>query len=286
MFSLLMAHETLDIEQVLIQVYFFFKYSSARREVCKEMKNLTDVTAEYLLKYCSIRWLYIGKAVVRMMEYFLTFLPAQNTERYQRIKKRLNNDLWLARVSFIVYTNNIFKPFMLLFQSKQSLIHILHIRLKKLVGDLLSKFYSIKFLSNIVGSDRLLKTSELIKFNVYAKKKYNAQREVGSQKKQLVASIDSLEKKKYDEGPVTSFYAGCIKYLLANLRLENQVLIDVKYLHPNLKSKIVASNGLVRLTETVWKCLGISAQEFFEVKLNSSVSELKDQVKLELTAFQ
>ena len=175
---------------------------------------------------------------------------------------------------------------MLLFQSKQSLIHILHIRLKKLVGDLLSKFYSIKFLSNIVGSDRLLKTSELIKFNVYAKKKYNAQREVGSQKKQLVASIDSLEKKKYDEGPVTSFYAGCIKYLLANLRLENQVLIDVKYLHPNLKSKIVASNGLVRLTETVWKCLGISAQEFFEVKLNSSVSELKDQVKLELTAFQ
>ena len=76
MFSLLIAHETLDIEQVLIQVYFFFKYS-ARREDCKEMKNLTDVTAEYLLNYCSIRCLYIGKVVVRMMEYFLTFLPAQ-----------------------------------------------------------------------------------------------------------------------------------------------------------------------------------------------------------------
>ena len=217
-----------------------------------------------------------------MMEYFLTFLPAQkgfmnkngvgNTERYHRIKKALNNDLWLARVSFIVYTNNIFKPFMLSFQSKQPLIHILHIRMKKLVGDLLSKFYSIKFLPNIVGPDRLLKTSELIKFDVYAKKTYNAQREVGSQTKQIVASIDSLEKKKYDEGPVTSFYAGGVKYLLANLPLDNQVLIDVKYLHPNLKSKIVASNGLVRLTETVWKCLGTSAQEFFEVKLNSSVS--------------
>ena len=77
MFSLLIAHETLDIEQVLIQVYFFFKYSSARREDYKEMKNLTDITAEYLLKYCSIRQLYIGKVVVQMMEYFLTFLPAQ-----------------------------------------------------------------------------------------------------------------------------------------------------------------------------------------------------------------
>ena len=78
----------------------------------------------------------------------------------------------------------------------------------------------------------------------------------------------------------------CVKYLLTNLPLDNQVLIDVKYLHPNMKSKIGASNSLARLTETVWKCLGTSAQEFFEMKPNSNVSELKDQVKLELTAFQ
>ena len=32
------------------------------------MENLTDVTAEYLLKFCSTRWLYIGKVFVRMME--------------------------------------------------------------------------------------------------------------------------------------------------------------------------------------------------------------------------
>ena len=154
---------------------FFFKYSSARREDCKEMENLTDVTAEYLLKYCSTRWLCIGKVVVRMMEpmenikeYFFTFLPALKefmnkngvgcTERYQRIKKALNNDLLFPTLSFIVYTSNIFKP--LLSQSKQPLIYTLHIWMKKLVGDLLFKFYSIKFLSNIGGSDRLLKISE------------------------------------------------------------------------------------------------------------------------------
>ena len=104
--------ETLDVEQLLIDVYFFFKYSSTRREDYKEMENLTNVTAEYLLKYCSTRWLYIGKVVVRMMEqmenikeHFLTFVPAQkgfmnkngvcNTERYQQIKKVLNNELLL-----------------------------------------------------------------------------------------------------------------------------------------------------------------------------------------------
>ena len=67
--------------------------------------------------------------------------------------------------------------------------------MKKLVGELLSKFYSIKFLSNIVDSDGLLKISKLIKFDVYAKKKYNPQREVGSKTKELLTSIDSLEKK-------------------------------------------------------------------------------------------
>ena len=125
----------------------------------------------------------------------------------KRIKKALNNDLLLPTLSFIVYTNSILKPFMLLFQNKQPLIHISHIWMKKLVGDLLSKLYSIKFLSNTVGSDGLLKISELIKFDVYTKKKYDAQREVGSKTKELLASIDSLEKKKFEEGPVTSFYA-------------------------------------------------------------------------------
>ena len=76
--------EFLDIEQFLSDLFFFFKYSSARREDYRAMEELTNVTGEYLLNYCSIRWLYIGKVVVRLLEqidnvrqYFLTFLPQQ-----------------------------------------------------------------------------------------------------------------------------------------------------------------------------------------------------------------
>lgn len=123
--------------------------------------------------------------IENIKQYFLTFLTAQkgflykhgvgNTERYQRIKKALQNELLLPTLSFIVYTSNIFKPLMLLFYSKQPLIHILHTQMKRIVGDLLSKFFSIKFLSNIVGSDGLLKIADLIKFDVYTKETYNAQ---------------------------------------------------------------------------------------------------------------
>ena len=58
--------ETLNIKQLLIYVYFFFKYSSARREDYKEMGNLTDVTAEYLLKYCLTRCCTLAKLLCEL----------------------------------------------------------------------------------------------------------------------------------------------------------------------------------------------------------------------------
>ena len=96
------------------------------------------------------------------------------------------------------------------------------------LGDLLSKFFSIKFLSNIVCSDGQLKIADLIKFDVYVKKSCNAQREVGSKTKELLTSIYSLENKKFEEGPTTSIYAECVKHLLANLPLNNQALIELR----------------------------------------------------------
>lgn len=120
----------------------------------------------------------------------------------------------------------------------------------------------------------------MIKFDVYVKKTDNTQKEVNSKSKELLAVTDSLEKKKSEEKSITSFYEGCVKYLLTNLPLVNQFLIDVKYLHPNTKSKIAVFNSLARVTEIVWQCLGTSAQNFIEVKPNSNVSELKYKVKL------
>ena len=58
--------ETLNIKQLLIYVYFFFKYSSARREDYKEMGNLTDVTAEYLLKYCLTHCCTLAKLLCEL----------------------------------------------------------------------------------------------------------------------------------------------------------------------------------------------------------------------------
>ena len=295
--------EYMDIEQFLFDVFFFFKYSAARREDYKGMESLTDVTAEYLLKYCSTRWLYIGKVIVRLLEqienlkqYFLTFLPGQtnfkgkkgvdSTERYQRIKV-LNNKMLLPTLSFIVYGTQIFKSFIMLFQSDQPLIHFLHERMKKLVAELLVKFYDKSIISGMCASDGSSKLTDLNELDVHSKHKHNSVREVGSKTRELLKNVDVLEKKRFEEGPVTSFYLTCVEYLLKNLPLNNQVLIDVKYLHPNMRLRNGLANGISRLTANVWKCLGESAHDIFGVKKSTTtVDELTDIIKLELSTFQ
>ena len=82
--------ETADVEQLLIDLYFFFKHSAKPREEYKGMEEFIEVTAEYLLKYSSTRWLYIGKVCVRLIEqfknvdeYFLNHLPQQKGFNYK-----------------------------------------------------------------------------------------------------------------------------------------------------------------------------------------------------------
>ena len=77
---------------------------------------------------------------------------------------------------------------------------------------------------------------------------------------------------------MTKVYVATAKYLIANLPLTNQILIDVKYLHPNMIGKSGASNSIQRLAECIWKCLGPSAKDFFECKDN--LSDFKDQIRL------
>ena len=90
------------------------------------MGHFKDVDLfDHFIKFMENFSVQMMEQMENIKEYFLTFLPAQkgfmnkngvgNTVHYQRIKKALNNDLLLPTLSFLVYTSNIFKPFMLSF---------------------------------------------------------------------------------------------------------------------------------------------------------------------------
>ena len=288
--------EVMDIEQFLIDVHFFFKLSAARREDYKEVQELTDVTAEFLLKYCSTRWLHIGHVVVRMMEqiknvkyYFLTKLPilpgfkgkkgVANTQRYQRITKMLKNELLLPCMSFIAYASQIFKPFVLLFQNEEPLVHMLYPQMKKLVQDLLHKFVDKKVLKELESMNAILN------YDVNAEVNFNVQREMGTKTNSLLTDLDNLVKKKFVDEIVTNFYTASTEYLIGNFPLEKQVIIDAQYLHPNKRQKKIVK-PLLRLVSKVTKCLGDKFHDVFGVKKSCTVQDLQDIIKTEISSYQ
>ena len=74
--------------------------------------------------------------------------------------------------------------------------------------------------------------------------------------------------------------------MMTSLPLYCQLLIDVKYLGPNLRSHSGSINAIPRLVEKIWKCLGDSAHQVFGVNKGCQVDEVKDLIKLEWSMFQ
>ena len=60
----------IDLDQIAIDLLFFFKYSAERREDYTNVAEVTGITAVYMLKHCTSRWLSIDKVLVRIIKQF------------------------------------------------------------------------------------------------------------------------------------------------------------------------------------------------------------------------
>ena len=168
----------INLDQFAIDLHFFFKYSAARREDFLQIRDITDVTVQYVLRHCQTRWLSIERVLVRIIEqyenlctYFLTELPKQlcfkgkngvgNTDRYKRISSNLNNKALLPYMAFIVYIAQDFRQFLLPLQTSAPMIHLLYSMERKLIQNLLSKFiqpdhFMRKEKSQLVSNKKIL----------------------------------------------------------------------------------------------------------------------------------
>jgi len=149
--------ETINLDQIAIDLHFFFKLSAARREDYREVSSITEVTSHYVLKHCQTRWLSLDRVLVRIFEqfenlkeYFLIKLPTlpgfngkngiRETERYQRIKNALTNPVTKSYMSFVINVAQNFKDFIIPLQSAEPQMHILHNKCTTLVTDIAVRF--------------------------------------------------------------------------------------------------------------------------------------------------
>jgi len=131
------------------------------------MEEITDLTVKFFGKFGRTRWLSLNPILKRiyeqlpnLMAYFCEFMPAQKEfrqqmnsattkARYDRIVKAFNSPTMEAYVLFTMdLCSTVFEPFLVKFQEKTSLVHLLYDSLGELVFKLMMRIYNDNQLSN------------------------------------------------------------------------------------------------------------------------------------------
>ena len=63
-----LKESVVDLDEMVIDFHFFFKYLAARREQYTTCQEITGVTAKMMKKHCSTRWLTLEKVLLKLME--------------------------------------------------------------------------------------------------------------------------------------------------------------------------------------------------------------------------
>ena len=280
---------TYDIDGFLEDLYFFFKYSSARKKDFLAIQDLTNVTAQFLKQPAETRWIAIKYVAVRVLdqypnikEYFLKFLPEEKnfrstfekTDRYKRICKYLNDPLVEAALSFCGYIANDFEEFLKPFQSNEPKIHLMYPAMCQLVVNIMHKFVSRKVLSgdaakNIaidVEKAKNLKPVKLI--------------DVGTKGKQLLSdpTFSKADQTKFRNGCM-NFYKKSTKYLVDHLPLNRPILQYAQYLHPEKRNAHGATNAISNLAFKVASVMKGRHSSVFDLPASTTVDEVCDKVR-------
>ena len=293
-----------DIDQYAIDIHFFFKMSAARRADYKDVVAVTNVVAEYVQKHSATRWVTVRKVVVRLIEqhrnlchYFLTFLPTtkyfkasvQNTQRYLRITKMLNDEDTIRYLAFIAYFATDFELFLTVFQSMKPKIYILYSEMEKLLFIVMSKFVRSKHLVCDKHSTKSTKSANdmlMIKLSDNNVIKPIKLIDIGTKAKstfsETVFDIEEVEKKFRED------CLSCFKVTAAHLMQKlpfNTIIKNCSFIHPLKRNNQGSLTGIENLTAHVTEVLkGVLL--VFNCDDSFSAEDVCDRVRTEWRLYQ
>lgn len=250
-----------DLEKFMVNIHGFFKLSTGRREDVLKIREIFEENDQFFLRFVSSRWLSTGPVAERLVEhweslrqYFLTFLPSQTdkaskdameTVRYQEIVQILKpgrDKKNLARLYFLISLCKLNKPFLLMFQSEKPKIHLLYLECVNLINTYM----------NIVCEPSIIVKNgmKLAKLNLSDSKMFlplsqcffgaNAEKEMTKLPKDQVDQL-RLE--------FRTAIVKTIKYLVSHFPLQDQFLVELMYLDPDLRSGPEFVKKLVRAAD-------------------------------------
>ena len=137
-----------DVEEMAIDLFYWFDKSSKRKAILNDYCTFCDVTYREIVKHVSTRWLSLSTAVERTIKlydslrsYFLS--EDDHQARFRRLSSLFEKPLTEAYLYFYQSSLSVFTEFNLFLQREDPCIHLVHDKCMSLLEKCLGRFVLI-----------------------------------------------------------------------------------------------------------------------------------------------
>ncbi|GBN12322.1 hypothetical protein AVEN_250723-1 [Araneus ventricosus] len=257
-----------DVEGILIKLFYYLEKSSKRKSEFKNCQVLSDVKIHKIFKHVSTRWLSLENALTRLMEqwvplqiFFANSNVMKDNENYLMLCESLKSPKVKLYCVFVMAILPTFTKVNVALQKEQPCIHTLHDDLMNLYYELLVRFIKP---ATVTKSKSLLN----INFQKAKNQKSDDSLVVGSSARVLLQDSNwTLEEKEEFFLSVRKFFVTACKYIIRKFPLQDEF-----FKHASV------ANIFKRQTAD------LQSVKYFTSLFNCCVDS--DQLELELAFFQ
>ncbi|XP_060772916.1 uncharacterized protein LOC132883380 [Neoarius graeffei] len=139
------------VDDLLVDVFYFFHHSSKRIQDFKEFQQFTEVEEQQILKHCPTHWLSLEKVCNHLLSqlpalrsYFASHKDVEKPGKVKSINERLQEPLTELILLFLQYIMPVLKQFNILFQGEDCMVGSLLPKMYRLLWKFSVKFLELK----------------------------------------------------------------------------------------------------------------------------------------------
>ena len=137
-----------DVEDFCVDIFYWFNQSNKRKGILKEFCEFCDSDYREIIRYVSVRWLSLERAVYRILQLYSSLQSYFKSEeerqaRFKRVQAAFANPMTEVYLLFFESVFPIFTRINLL-QQEDPCIHLVAWSIREFIKKLFSKFVTIQ----------------------------------------------------------------------------------------------------------------------------------------------
>ena len=239
-----LEHYGKDVDQICMDLYSLFKYSTARREDIKEVQVEMELDTNNFLQHTEVRWLSIGPSIKRILEQWdaITHFVAELAKDSKKVPKSINfkriytllgakeKQTTKVTLEFLSNVIPVFEKFLLLFQKSSPVVYFLYHEMCEIILKLMRRLIRPQALANNYGSDLVSINCQNVKIQLA-----DPEIVIGEMTRNAMAKLTSDQQKQ--ALGMRSFFKVTSSQLQVKLSLDNLLLRQLGYLNPLKREK-------------------------------------------------